>query len=72
MEMARGRYPRSAFSLDTGQIVSYKSVMGMEEGGEEKRMWLSSEVGRDVLVAGFLTDRCWGRCLLSYAKDLSF
>lgn len=44
VEMARGRDPRSASSLNTGQIVSCKFVTGMEEGGAE-RMLLSAEAG---------------------------
>lgn len=41
-------------------------VMGVGEGGVEKRMWFSSEVGKGVLVEGFLTD-CACVCVLGGA-----
>lgn len=43
-------------------------VMGVGEGGVEKRMWFSSEVGKGVLVEGFLTDcACVRVCVLGGA-----
>nr|KAF6369423.1 hypothetical protein mMyoMyo1_010761 [Myotis myotis] len=66
--MARGRDPRSASSLNTGQILSCKFVTGMEEGGAERRMWLSAEAGRGVLAAVSSLARCAGGVVYSHMQ----